>query len=96
MELYAVKSSMKNTARQIEHSTFDFKTAITEYQNATANLLDCWAGDAQMRFNQEYEEYKEMLNVMAEGIKLYYQAIDKAVAEYTKTDEMCVAILRRV
>lgn len=87
---------MTNSARQLEKNMGEFQDAITQFQSATETLLDSWEGDAQVKFSIESRVYQKLLSDMVKDIKDFYGLIDKAVTEYTNTDEECAAILRNV
>ena len=94
MELYADKSSMRQTARRLEEECMNFQEATENYISATEALLATWEGDAQMKFSIESEINRQLLEQMLNKAKLYYRAIDKAVKAYTETDSECASILR--
>ncbi len=94
MELYAEKSSMRKTARTLESECKAFEEAVANYKRETDALLTTWAGDAQVKFSIESEINQQLLKQMASKIKVYYNAIDKAVQAYTETDAECASILR--
>jgi len=94
MELYADKTSMRQTARKLEEECVNFQEATENYRKETDALLATWEGDAQVRFSNESETNQLLLKQMLEKAKLYYGALDKAVQAYTDTDAECASILR--
>lgn len=91
-EIRVTPSELRSKADELERLNGQFKQEVTSMTGYEQDLAGMWEGEAQKAFRKAFSDDKQKMDLFAQNIERYVQALRADAQKYEEAEQKNVSI----